>query len=257
MSFLSEIIICPVCNRALNTVAENCEFCGSFDRKQLEQVNSWIDLTPPISIQKKPLRTEIFRSFWISFFYEKILPPIWALGLRNYGGGIDQEIKEVLNYFGSNLKIVLDLSCGTGIMARSLAQSQLYEHTLAIDYSETMLAVLQQEIIKAKISNLNLTAIRADVEALPLQDNSIDAIYCGAAMHCWENPDLAIQNIYRVLRSGGKLYLTTFLQPLPSLIFRFFSPQELNEIFSNAGFLKDSLAIQSRGVYGIVKCTKD
>jgi len=155
-------------------------------------------------------------------------------------------------YFGDNLGVAVDLSCGTGIVARELAKSKLARQIVAIDYSESMLAVLQQQI-----STTNLAIVRGDVEALPLTNDSVDAMYCGAAMHCWENPDRAIENIYRVLRPGGKLYLTTFLQPLPSIVFRFFSPQELADIFTNSGFLKDSLDIQSRGVYAIVKCSKN
>ena len=256
MCLLSEIITCPVCKQSLNTLGKNCNYCNNFNLEQLRTTNTYLDLTPTTNIDKKPLSTEIFRSFWLSFFYEKILPPIWALGLRN-DGGIEREIKEVLEYFGSNLQVVVDLSCGTGIMARKLAKSRLDRQIIAIDYSESMLAVLQQEIDKEQISPFNLVTIRGDVEALPLLDRSVDGIYCGAAMHCWENPQRGIENIYRVLRPGGKLYLTTFIQPLPSIIFRFFSLQELTDIFTNSGFLKNSLEVQSRGVYAIVKCVKN
>lgn len=255
MSRLSEIIICPLCNKTLNTVSHDCDRCGNFSEQQLQLQNSSIDLTFKTNIDNKHLPTEIFRGFWIPFFYEKILPPIWALGLRG-DGGIDRETEEVLEFFGSSLDIIVDLSCGTGIMARRLARSQKSPYIVAIDYSEAMLAVLQQEIIKELIPVDRFAIIRGDVEAIPLLDNSVDAIYCGAAMHCWENPDRAIDNIYRILRPGAKLYLTTFLQPLPSIVFNFFSTEELADIFTNAGFLKDSLEIVDRGIYGIVKCIK-
>ena len=78
MSLLLEILACPVCNRSFNHVSNCCNFCDNFALQQLETANSIIDLTPKTNINKKPLRTEIFRSFWLSFFYEKILPPIWA-----------------------------------------------------------------------------------------------------------------------------------------------------------------------------------
>lgn len=255
MSLLSTVLTCPICHQALDTQSKNCEFCKDFELHKLEKNNNFIDLTPKINIDKKPLRTEIFRSFWLSFFYEKVLPSIWAMGLRDFGG-IEREIEEVLEYFGANLNIVVDLSCGTGIVARSLAIRQISPLVLAIDYSESMLKVLQQKMIQEKISSLKLVTIRGDVQTLPLKDNSIDAIYCGAAMHCWENPEQAVKNIYQALCPGGKLYLTTFLQPLPNIIFRFFSPQELKEIFSNGGFARDYLEVQSHGVYATVKCVK-
>lgn len=257
MGLLSESLRCPVCKLALNSVSKSCQLCNNFYPQQLAGSDTFIDLTRQTNISKKPLRTELFRSFWLSFFYEKILPPIWALGLRN-NGGIAREIAEVSAYFDSNLNVVVDLSCGTGIMARNWVQSKItrYNTILAIDYSEAMLAVLQQEIVKEQIPADAIATIRADVEALPLVDNSVDAIYSGAAMHCWENPARAVENIYRVLRPGGKVYLTTFVQPLPNIIFRFFSLQEIADIFTNAGFLKEHLMISSRGVYATVKCRK-
>jgi len=95
MSLLLETLACPVCNLPLNRNDKNCEFCFHFERAGLEIANNIIDLIPKRNTNKKPLRTEIFRSFWISFFYEKILPPIWALGLRDFGG-IDREIESVI-----------------------------------------------------------------------------------------------------------------------------------------------------------------
>lgn len=106
------------------------------------------------------------------------------------------------------------------------------------------------------ISPSLITIIRADVEALPLTSNSLDAIYAGAAMHCWQNVLEGIRNIYRVLLPGGKLFATTFLKPFPSIVFQFFSVSELQDIMLAAGFKKDNVRVERRGLYATIWCIK-
>ncbi|MDZ8184405.1 MAG: class I SAM-dependent methyltransferase [Nostoc sp. ChiSLP02] len=257
-------IACPLCRQPLAETPQQCDACHNYFQNELQKMpSSLMDLTPEASykhikvntIQAKPLRTELFRSPVISFFYERVLPPIWAAGLRNFGG-IDLEFAQCREFFGENPGIVADISCGTGIMARRLALLDKCKQVIAVDYSESMLSQLQQQMKLDGISPSQIIIIRGDVEALPLASDSINAIYAGAAMHCWPNAEEGIRNIYRVLRSGGKLFATTFLKPFPSIIFRFFSVGELRHILITAGFNPDCIQVEARGLYGIIRCIK-
>ncbi|MBH8564385.1 class I SAM-dependent methyltransferase [Nostoc sp. CENA67] len=264
MSILQRVITCPICHLPLAEVPQRCDTCLDYFRNELEKApSSLIDLTPDAvqrqiegnAAETKPLRTELFRSPIISFFYERILPPIWAMGLRNLGG-IDVEFQQCTEFFGEDPEIVVDISCGTGIMARRLALLGKYEQIIALDYSESMLAQLQQQMKLDGISPSQITIIRGDVEALPLASDSVDAIYAGAAMHCWPNAEAGIRNIYQVLRKGGKLFATTFLKPLPSIVFRFFTVDELRQILLTTGFHLDHVQVEAHGLYGIIRCVK-
>jgi SAM-dependent methyltransferase len=264
MSILQKIIACPVCRQPKAEVPQRCDACFDYFRNELVKMPSYLmDLTPSAALGAvegntalaQPLRTELFRFPIIPFLYERILPPIWAVGLRNLGG-IDAEFRLVTDFFGQSPAIVADVSCGTGIMARRLALSGRYRHIIALDYSELMLAQLQQQAVLDGISPSQITIIRADVEALPLASNSIDAIYSGAAMHCWKDALEGIRNIYRVLVPDGKLFATTFLKPFPSIVFRFFSLLELRDIMLAAGFNEDNVQLRARGLYGTICCIK-
>lgn len=264
MSRLQEIIACPICHKPTVEVPVQCDRCLNYFSQELaKRPTQLIDLTPSAVLgvgeenttKVKPLRTELFRSPIIPFLYERLLPPIWAMGLRNLGG-IDTEFRLVTDFFGESLATVADISCGTGIMARRLALSSRYNHIIALDYSELMLAQLQQKMQQDGLSPSQITIIRADVEALPLAANSLDAVYTGAAMHCWQDAVEGIRNIYRVLRPGGKLFATTFLKPFPSIVFRFFSVSELQDIMLAAGFKKDNVRVEGRGLYVTILCIK-
>lgn len=55
--------------------------------------------------------------------------------------------------------------------------------------------------------------IIADAHSLPYANNSVDAIHCEAVFEHLHTPTLAAQEIFRVLKKGGKAYICTpFLQ---------------------------------------------
>ena len=261
MTTLPEILACPLCHIALVNAPQPCEQCQDCYRRELTKIDqeyTFLDLTPEASCQsvvKKPLRTNIFQNPLISFFYERILPPIWAVGLRNWGG-IEREVREVKDFFSSEPDIVLDLSCGTGLMARQLALSGHYQQVIALDYSQEMLTVLQQQTLAEGICSSQILRLRGDVESLPLLPNSVDAIYAGAALHCWPDAQTGMNNLYQILRAGGKFYGTTFLKPWPSLVFRFFTLEELRQILCLAGFQPSSIQLTQHGLYGVMRGIK-
>lgn len=88
-------------------------------------------------------------------------------------------------------------------------------------------------------------------------------------MHCVPDAELALQEVFRVLKPEGRLYATTFLRPFPDIVFRFFTVDELDGLVRQAGFRgatsggsgsasnsSSNLQVASRGVYGTIKAIK-
>ncbi len=69
-----------------------------------------------------------------------------------------------------------------------------------------------------KLVNLNLglfpnVEVVADAHHLPYADNSVDAIFCEAVLEHLHDPVQAIQEMFRVIKPGGKVFAATpFLQ---------------------------------------------
>lgn len=69
-----------------------------------------------------------------------------------------------------------------------------------------------------RLLNLNIgpfqnVEIVADAHLLPYADNSVDFIYCGAVLEHLYNPQLAVSEMFRILKPGGSLFAETpFLQ---------------------------------------------
>ena len=96
---------------------------------------------------------------------------------------------------------VLDLGAGTGVLTTSLVATGL--SVTAVEPDPEMLAELRGRLPGVR-------AVVGRAEAVPLPDDSVDAVLVGTAFH-WFDTDRALPEIARVLRPGG--VLARALQP--------------------------------------------
>lgn len=90
---------------------------------------------------------------------------------------------------------VLDLAAGAGTLTALLAER--VPEVTAVEPDDRMRAVLAARCP-------GVTALRGTAEALPLPDGQFDAVVVASAWH-WFDPALAVPEIARVLRPGGRL----------------------------------------------------
>jgi len=90
--------------------------------------------------------------------------------------------------------VVVDLAAGTGLLTRALAAK--VGHVIAVEPDERMRLVLQ-----SRSAEIEVLAGRG--ESIPLPDASADAVFVSSAWH-WLDPNLAVPEIGRVLRDGGR-----------------------------------------------------
>lgn len=95
------------------------------------------------------------------------------------------------------LGVVLDLGAGTGKLARQLVA--LGADVVAVEPGDEMRALLE-----TALPGLDVRA--GSAEAIPLADESVDAITVGQAFH-WFDPGPALREMHRVLRPEGSFAL--------------------------------------------------
>lgn len=113
---------------------------------------------------------------------------------------------------------VLDLAGGTGDL--SIKFSKLVGHTgtvILLDINSLML-----KISKKKLRNLgilsNVMYIQAHAEYLPFPDNIFHCVAVSFGLRNFTNKKKALNEIYRVLKIGGKLLILDFGVPTSKLI---------------------------------------
>src|SRR6185437_14391078 len=90
---------------------------------------------------------------------------------------------------------ILDLAAGTGLVTRELTGRA--RRVIAVEPDERMRAVLTARCPEAEV-------LAGRGEDIPLPAASVDAVVISAAWH-WLDPALAVPEITRVLRPGGRL----------------------------------------------------
>lgn len=110
-----------------------------------------------------------------------------------------------------NPKNILDIATGTADFAVAAARLNPGK-IIGIDLSEGMLKVGRQKIEKKGLSNL-IELQKADSEALPFKDYSFDSAIVGFGVRNFENLEMGLAEIYRVLRPGGVFIVLEFSVP--------------------------------------------
>jgi demethylmenaquinone methyltransferase / 2-methoxy-6-polyprenyl-1,4-benzoquinol methylase len=109
-------------------------------------------------------------------------------------------------------KTILDVATGTGDFAITSYQVLKPEKITGIDISEGMLAVGRKKIMKYGLQR-HIQLLNGDSEAIFFKDASFDAVTVAFGVRNFENLEKGLSEIYRVLRSGGKLVVLEFSKP--------------------------------------------
>lgn len=96
---------------------------------------------------------------------------------------------------------VLDIATGTGDLAILLSNTNA-EKIIGLDISAGMLEVGKQKIAQKNLSD-RIEMVLGDSEKIPFEDNSFDAITVAFGIRNFENLELGLSEILRVLKPNG------------------------------------------------------
>lgn len=159
---------------------------------------------------------------------------------------------------------VLDTACGTGIVAR-LASEKVGDKgsVTGLDVNPGMLAVARS----VTPMNKSIEWHQASVEAMPLPDERFDVVFCQLGLQFVEDKPAALNEMRRVLKSGGRLYLNMpgpagslfviFAEAMKKLIgpeaagfvthvFSLNDTSEIRQLIKNAGFQDISVEAENK-----------
>ncbi len=120
--------------------------------------------------------------------------------------------KKAINQLRSiPVKKIIDIATGTGDFA--IAALKLNpEEVIGLDISAGMLAVGEQKMIKNKVDSIIKMQL-GDSENIPYDSNYFDALTVGFGVRNFENLELGLAEMLRVLKPGGKAVILEFSKP--------------------------------------------
>ncbi len=99
---------------------------------------------------------------------------------------------------------VLDVACGTGVVARALLKAVGETGKVTgIDINEGMLAVADR-------MTPEVDWINAPAENLPFDDETFDSVFCQFALMFFVDRAQALREMHRVLKPGGKMVIAVW-----------------------------------------------
>jgi ubiquinone/menaquinone biosynthesis C-methylase UbiE len=98
-----------------------------------------------------------------------------------------------------------DLGCGTGQVSAALAP--FVAHVVSVDASAAMLQAAKKRL--QGFDNVDLR--RGELEALPIDDDRLDAATMMLVLHHVPEPELALAEAARVLKPGGRVLIVDML----------------------------------------------
>ena len=103
---------------------------------------------------------------------------------------------------------VLDVACGTGIVARMAADVVGTDGAITgLDVDAEMLAVARSSTTAEGVS---VSWIQGDAAELPFDDQSFNRVFCQQGLQFIGEPATALREMYRVLEQGGRVALSVW-----------------------------------------------
>jgi demethylmenaquinone methyltransferase/2-methoxy-6-polyprenyl-1,4-benzoquinol methylase len=115
-------------------------------------------------------------------------------------------------FAGGSPGMVLDVATGTGDMAIMLTRYLSLCRVTGIDISKGMLEIGRQKIARLKLEG-RIELAEGDSEAIHFPDGHFDAITVAFGVRNFENLEMGLQEMLRVLKPGGRLVVLEFSQP--------------------------------------------
>lgn len=100
---------------------------------------------------------------------------------------------------------VLDVACGTGVVA--LAAARVGAVVTALDLTPVL---VERAAHNARVAGVTLDVVEGDAEALPYEDASMDVVLSQFGHMFAPRPEVATAEMLRVLRPGGRVAFSTW-----------------------------------------------
>jgi len=138
-----------------------------------------------------------------------------SLGIdRRWRKRTARKLADVLTRPGA---VAADLCCGTGDLVSEIA---MFAPCFGLDFCHPMLTL---GIKKISTTKLPATLLEGDALNTPFADCSFDAVTIGFGLRNLESPRRGLEEMYRILKPGGRAAVLEFSKPVVPLFSQLFA----------------------------------
>ena len=131
---------------------------------------------------------------------------------------------------------VLDIACGGGLAFRALSPELDLNYT-AVDLSPGMLKRAKQQAERRGLDQI--VFVQASVDDLPFAEGTFDLVLSLNSLHCFSDPAVALAELGRRLRPGGRLLGDSVIRGAGWRFDRTYHLLERRNVFGPGGTLQE------------------
>jgi ubiquinone/menaquinone biosynthesis C-methylase UbiE len=113
--------------------------------------------------------------------------------------------------------LALEIGPGPGYLGLEWLKNTHSTTLKGLDISADMIAVAQRNAGVYQLSD-RVEYIHSSGAKLPFENEFFDAVFTSSSLHEWSQPKQTVQEIWRVLKDGGKLFISDFRRDMFPLL---------------------------------------
>jgi ubiquinone/menaquinone biosynthesis C-methylase UbiE len=156
------------------------------------------------------------------------------------------ETKDIINC-GINKGLALEVGPGPGYLGLEWLKCTQGTTLKGLDISTDMISIAERNAIEYSLSD-RVEYIHSSGDRMPFEDESFDAVFTNGSLHEWSKPKDTFNEIWRVLRTGGRVMISDLRRDMFFLVKWFLwintKPKEIRPGFItsiNASYTPDEL----------------
>lgn len=128
---------------------------------------------------------------------------VWFQEIEQSRYKLEPHIGDFAEFAKYRRKRILEIGVGAGTDFINWTRNQAL--AVGIDFSESSIKLVKQRLFLEGNDSKCFSLCVADAEAIPFKDNTFELVYAWGVLHHTPNTEMAIKEIYRVLKSSGSV----------------------------------------------------
>jgi ubiquinone/menaquinone biosynthesis C-methylase UbiE/predicted transcriptional regulator YdeE len=126
---------------------------------------------------------------------------------------INSQIKEIMR-LGIIKDTALEIGPGSGCLGLEWLKNTVNSNLIGLEISNEMAQIAKINAAKYGFLNGRAKYLSCITKTLPFEDNTFEAVFSNLALYEWDDPEVLFNEIYRVLKPGGRYYLSFLRQDM-------------------------------------------